>query len=165
MERDRPESVQASRTTLRVLDALRELDGAGVTELSRALDMPKSTVHRHLTALEQEQFVTRDGDDYVVGLHLFQLGEYARKRKAVYCLAVPHTEEIAKETGERSQFVVEEYGRGIYLHVAAGEHAVHTGFETGGEIQNLHSTAAGKLFLAHMPTERRNRLLDEQDFP
>jgi DNA-binding IclR family transcriptional regulator len=43
--------VKSDKTTHRIVETLRELDGAGVTELSNELNLPKSSVHNYLSTL------------------------------------------------------------------------------------------------------------------
>ncbi|PSQ89215.1 MAG: hypothetical protein BRD45_03965 [Bacteroidetes bacterium QS_8_64_10] len=69
-----------------------------------------------------------------------------------------------RQTGERAQFVVEEQGRGIYLYIETGEHAVRTGLSVGQQIY-LHSTSAGKVILSLLPDDRVNEILDEYGLP
>lgn len=95
-----------------VVFALRELEGATLTELATHLDLPKSTVHRHLSTLADDGFVRTDGDEYNVGFRFLELGEYARTQKEAYRLAEAPVEELAQETRERAQFVVEQHGEG-----------------------------------------------------
>ena len=45
-------TVNAAERTFRVVRWLQELDGAGVTELSSHLGLPKSTVHNYLSTLD-----------------------------------------------------------------------------------------------------------------
>jgi len=135
-----------------------------VTELADHLDVSKSTVHRHLATLEDHDYVTRDGDDYHVGLRFLGLGEYARQRNPVYHQARPLVEELAAETEERSLFMVEEHGRAVYLHRGVGNHAVRTNSSIGTR-RYLHTIAGGKAILAHLPDERVEGIIDRWGLP
>ncbi|WP_254538537.1 IclR family transcriptional regulator [Halomarina litorea] len=151
--------VKSIGTAFDVIEALRTLDGARITELSEELGVAKSTVHRHLDTLYRRGYVVREGDEYHVGLRFLQLSEHARLRKPEYELARAKVEELARETEERAQFIVEEHGEGVYVHLETGRHAVHTDSGVGRRIP-LYATAAGKAILAQFPDEYVRELLD-----
>lgn len=109
-------------------------------------------------------YVVKEGDVYNIGLGFVDIGEYARNRKEAYKLAKPKVEELADETNERCQFVVEEHGRGVYIYVETGSHAVETNSRVGKRL-HLHSTSVGKAILAHLPTSRVDEIVEETGLP
>jgi DNA-binding IclR family transcriptional regulator len=141
------EGVKSIGTTFDVIEGLRRLDGAGVTELSADLDLAKSTVHRHLDTLHRRGYVVRAGEAYHVGLRFLKLSEYARGRRPAFDHARSAVEELARETAERAEFVVEEHGEGVTVHLATGQRAVGTDRDVGRRLP-LYATAAGKAILA-----------------
>jgi DNA-binding IclR family transcriptional regulator len=151
--------VKSAETTFEVLDALKDLDGAGVTELAQHLDIPKSTVHNYLSTLEQEEYVVNRDGVYEVGLRFLELGAYARHRQKLFEIAKPEVDRLAEETGELANILVEEHGRGSYLYRARGDKAVQVKAHVGTRVP-LHTTALGKAILAHMPTERVDAIVD-----
>ena len=154
-------TVDATETTFRILEMLKELDGAGVTELATRLDIPKSTVHNHLVTLRENEYVVKDGTTYRVGLQFLELGEHTRNRMKIYDVARPEVEALAEETGELANLLVEEYGLGVYLCRARGEQAVRVDTYAGMRV-HLHCTGLGKAMLAHMPDERVDEILDRR---
>ncbi|WP_273836745.1 IclR family transcriptional regulator [Halococcus sp. PRR34] len=157
-------SLRTTENTIRVVRSLKELDGAGVTELATHLSMSKSTVHDHLATLRRHDYVTKDGDSYEIGLGFFEMGEYARKRRKIYEVARPEVADLAAETGELANLMVEEHGRGVYLYRARGEKAVTLDTHTGKR-RYLHNTALGKAILAHLPDSRVDEILDRHGLP
>ncbi|MCO8256836.1 IclR family transcriptional regulator [Haladaptatus sp. AB618] len=157
-------TLKSGTTLFRVLESLRESDGASVTELADRLGLAKSTVHVHLSTLKAARYVVQEGDVYYVGLRFLGLSEYARTRKEAYRLAESLVVELAEETDERAQFIAEEHGKGIYLYRETGERAVRTDSGVGKEIL-LHSTAAGKAILALFPDERIHEIVDRWGLP
>lgn len=157
-------TVDASRTLLEVIEALRVLDGASVTELAEHLDMAKSSVHGHLATLEEMEYVIKEDGEYNIGLKSLRLGEHARMRREPYRMAKDIVEKLAEETNERSQFIIEEYGKGVFVHRQVGQNAVHTNTRLGKRIF-LHSTGAGKAILAHLPEERIETIIDTIGLP
>lgn len=157
-------TVGATETTLRILETLKDLDGAGVTELANVLDIPKSTVHSHLATLQKNEYVVKNEDVYHVGLQFLQFGEYIRSRMRIYDVARPEVEHLAEQTGELSNLLVAEHGQGVYLHRAQGTKAVKLDTYAGMRV-NLHCTALGKALLASLPEERVDEIIDMHGLP
>ncbi|WP_101297982.1 IclR family transcriptional regulator [Halegenticoccus soli] len=156
--------VKSVRTTARILRALKELDSAGVTELSERLGLTKGTVHNHLSTLEENEFVVRDGEKYRLGILFFEFGEQTKRAKKIYGVGVPEVEKLADRTDELASLLIEEHGRGIYLHRARGEQALTLDTRIGARVY-LHNTGLGKAILAHLPRERTERILDRHGLP
>ena len=156
--------VKAVETTFLILDVLKELDGAGVTELSDHLDIPKSTVHSYLSTLYQEEYVVKEGDKYYVSSRFLDFGIYARNRKRIYDIAKPEVDRLAEETGNYANLLIEEHGRGVYLLRTDGNRAVKSNTRTG-TVVDLHATALGKAILANFPESRVREILDRHGMP
>lgn len=159
MQPQRPSPVKSVDTSFTIVEGLHELDGAGVTELSNELDIAKSTVHDHLETLEANEFVVQKGDQYQIGLRFLDIGGQARQRMDLYSIARPEIEELAGQTGELANLVVEEHGRVVYLIMDPGENAVNIDTYVGKR-EYLHSTAVGKAILAHLSEDSIDRILD-----
>ena len=158
-------SLATVETTISILTALRELNGGRVTTLADHLDIPRSTVHRHLQTLLQHGYVTKNGDQYQLGLMFLDIGEYTRHCVRGYRQAKPVVDQIATETGERCQFVVEQRGRGVYICVSSGASSEdRTGLRVGKRMF-LHSTASGKSILAHLPRPSVDQIIDQWGLP
>ena len=68
-------TVQATETSITILEALHDLGQAGVTELSNQLSLSKGNVHKHLTTLEQNEFVVNEGGVYSLSHRFLELGK------------------------------------------------------------------------------------------
>jgi len=104
--------VKSIEAMFTIVEALKQLDGAGVTELADHLELPKSTIHNYLATLEQEEYVVKEGTTYRVGLRFLDLGAYARDQVEMFEVAKPELEHLASETGELANLLVEEHGKG-----------------------------------------------------
>lgn len=156
--------VQAAKTAVSVIDALRELNGAGVSELAEHLSMPKSTVHDHLRTLEREEYLVNTAGEYRIGARFLELGGHARRQMKVYQIAKPEIQTLARDTGEHANLMIEEHGHGIFLYKATGEEAVRLDTFAGMRV-HLQTTALGKSILAHTPEERVTEILDRHGLP
>lgn len=157
-------TIGSVETTLDVIDALRERNGAGVSELASLLDVSKSTIHRHLTTLYNRGYVTRSGDTYMVGLEFLNQGIHSRNKYKIYDIAYTKVVELAEETGERTWCIVEENGIGYYLCGASGKHPVHPPVRTG-QWSHLHQTSGGKAILAQQSPERIDEIVERYGLP
>lgn len=157
-------TVKSVERAMRIAETVMELEGARVSELAAELDMAKSTVHGYLATLHQLGYLVKEGETYQIGTRFLRFGEYSRTRKEEYGMAAQKVTELAEETEERSQFVIEELGRGVFLYRESGAHAVETGSGTGKRMY-LHSTSAGKAILAHFPEPTVREILDRWGLP
>lgn len=157
-------TVDASKTTLRVVEALKHLEGAGVTELAEHLELPKSTVHNHLQTLTECDFVVAEDGEYRIGLRFLDFGMFVKERIDILDAATEEVERLAEETGELVNLMIEEHGLGVYVYQAYGDRAVNTNLHTGKRV-HLHQTAQGKTILTHLPEERFEEILQGQGLP
>lgn len=157
-------TVKTARTTFEILEELKERNEATVTELTDAFDLSKSSLHNYLTTLEADGYVVKSGNTYEVGLHLLDLGGHARHRQRLYDIAKEEVTELAEETGELANLLVEQHGKGVYLHRAHGVDAVKTDSYIGQRVY-LHNTGLGNAILAHLPRERIEEILDRHGMP
>lgn len=156
--------VKTARTTFRILEAIKTRDEATVTELTDEFSLSKSSIHNYLKTLEHEGYVVREGNTYRVGLRLLDLAGYARHKQRIYQTAKEEVTKLAEETGEMTNLLVEEHGRGIYLHRANGEQAVTSDSYIGHRV-HLHNTALGQAILAQLPRERVEEIVDQHGLP
>jgi DNA-binding IclR family transcriptional regulator len=150
--------VKATHTSFRVLREVMQRDGAGVSELARALDLSKSAVHKHLTTLSRLGYLSREGDDYHLGLGFLELGVAARDRLDVYEVAVPSVRNLAEVSGYVATLLVYESGRGVCVAQLRGDDDLGYPMREGDRVP-LHATAGGKTMLAYRPDEEVDSLV------
>lgn len=156
--------VKGTQTTFKIIEALQALDGARVTELANHLEMPKSSVHNYLSTLEQEEYIVKEDHSYHVGLRFLNIGTHARHRRELYEVAHDEVTDLANETGELANLMVEEHGRGIYINRATGDQAINVDAHTGHRVF-MHNTALGKAMLAYFPHDRVEQIIDRHGLP
>jgi DNA-binding IclR family transcriptional regulator len=155
--------VQAAETAFTILETLNQNDGMRLTELAEELGMAKSTIHRYLqTLLANEYVVKEQNNEYHLSLRFLDFGFQTRNRNPGYQLAEQKVKQLAEETNERAQFIVEEHGKAVYVHREAGSHAIQTDPGIGKRVQ-LHATAAGKSIMAEWSDERIKEYIEENE--
>lgn len=156
--------VKTIEKSIALIEELKDLQSAGVTELAEQLDIGPSAVHNHLNTLREHGYVIQEGERYRLGLKFLDLGGSVRKRMVLYNQGKAELNELAKETGELVNLMTEELGEGVYLHRAKGEQGLD--FDTyPGARRYLHSTALGKAILAHLPRDEVERIIDLHGLP
>lgn len=153
------DKVQSVETMFDIVEVLQENGPMGVTELSREVDMSKGGVHRYLKTLVSQGYAVNDDGPYDLGLRFLMLAGHVRQNFPHNDLIEEKVTELANETGQRAQFLAEQHGLGIYLYRKRASRAAK--FEAAiGKTVYLHTTAAGKAILAHMPRDEVEEILD-----
>jgi len=133
-------TVQATATSLRIVEELYERDGGGVTELAGTLDVSKSAVHNHLSTLCALGYVKNSGGTYELTHRFLRIGFGTRERNPVYQAAQRRIRMLARNTSAVANLVVPEEANAVYLHrIGARNHPI----PVGGSVR-LHAAAAGK---------------------
>lgn len=157
-------TVKAVNTTFAIIEAIDELDEACVSDIADYLSIAKSTAHKHLKTLEQNEYVVFDEGEYTFGLKFLKYGQIARRKKEISEVSQPAIEQLAKDTNEAVWVAIEEHGHTVYTNKALGERAVPSRAAIGERI-GFHSAAVGKALLAHLPEERIDYILEMHGLP
>jgi DNA-binding IclR family transcriptional regulator len=157
-------TIHAVERTIDIFEALHELEGATVTELTERLGYSKSSVHAYLTTLEENEFVTKEEYTYRPSYRFVTMAERLRRSHyGIYKYGRESAKRLAEETGEYIQLMVEEYGMGIHIFTASGIKGVYADKYPVGRPCPLHCNAAGKAILATLPEERLERILFQRE--
>ncbi|MBB6646164.1 IclR family transcriptional regulator [Halobellus ruber] len=159
-----PGTVGATETSFAILSYLKEQSGANVTEIATGLDLSKSTVYNHLRTLNRLGYVAKEDKRYHLGLKFLDLGNAARDRQDLYEVAKGEIDDLVSTIGEHGYVMVEEMGRGVYIYQSKTARGIQTDSHIGTTV-DLHATAVGKAYLAHLPEDRRASILDDLDLP
>lgn len=162
---DRP-SINATETSLAVVEALHEDDGATISELAETLGVAKSTVYSHLCTLEDSGYVVKEGTTYHVGFKFLHHGEYVRARKPACRIAAESLADLAERTNEETDFTVANRGRVIRVVQDQVQHGQNAPSDRmTGSYDYMHNTASGKAILARYSWDRVEAVLDEWGLP
>ncbi|WP_313692484.1 IclR family transcriptional regulator [Halorarum halobium] len=162
MTTDGSRKIETVQNTCRIINALRDSGGSGITEIATSLDFSKSAVHGHLATLRDEGLVIKNGHTYRLSLRFLQIAEEVKNQIADYKIVKEEVNRLAQETGEVVHFGTEEQGRIVYLSKARGDVAVETASRIGNRMP-MHSTSLGKAILAELPQERCGEIIDRYE--
>ncbi len=156
-----PSHIQSIQRATAVLRAFTEAEPElGVMEISRRLELHKSTVSRILTTLEHEGLVSQNPqtNKYRLGLGLISLAGVALGRLDVRAAAQPYLNQLADVTQETINVTVLDGRDCVNVERVASPLPIrYVGWI--GRRTPLHCTAAGKVILAYTRPEPRETLL------
>jgi len=145
----------------RAADVLRALSdsetGLSLAQISKAIGLPRSTVHRIVVALEAERFVISSrGHGYRLGTGLTELVKLSDGDLVE--VAHPFLVELAASAKETVGLSVLEHGHAVHVDQVRGPQMLRADSAIGVPLP-LHCTAAGKALLAQMSAKVANGLL------
>lgn len=166
---DGPRLVQATQTSLRILEFVRDQGGVRLTDVAEALDIGYSTAHNHLATLETAGWLVREDGEYTLALCFLEYGRVARRRTPFFQAVRRHTHELSQQTNLEVEFLVEENGRLVSLidltSNTPGYSNIDDDWRGVGIFYTMTNTASGKAMLAQLPESRVETILDRWGLP
>ncbi|HEY8830566.1 MAG TPA: IclR family transcriptional regulator [Candidatus Limnocylindria bacterium] len=124
-----------------------------LTDIARALEEPRSTVHRLLTELVALRLLTRvDGMTYLPGSRLAEWGEVAARALDLATVSPPFLREVRDSTGESVRLYVRDGDSRVCVATVEGTFELRHVAQLGRRLP-LRVGAAGKLLLAYASPE------------
>jgi DNA-binding IclR family transcriptional regulator len=122
---------------------------AGVTQLADQVELPKSTVSRLLSTLEELGVVEQitAGGNYRIGPGLIEIATAVMPGRSLVAAARPHLVELARRTGEAAGLSVPDGRMAHYVDQADSDNQVQVRDWTGERIV-MHAVSSGLVFLA-----------------
>jgi DNA-binding IclR family transcriptional regulator len=134
----------------------------GITEISRSLDIHKSTVHRLLATLEHEGFVRQiEGGRYMLSFALLELSAGVIAWEGIRETVLSSLQDLAKNTGETAHLAVLDAGEVLYIEKVEGKWSLRMPSSVGKRLP-LNCTALGKVFLAGLDRHESHRIVHGQ---
>ncbi len=154
-------AIQSVLNAIRILEAIGSLQPVGVSELSRQVGLPKSSVQRALLTLDRAGWVcAAEGDrttwrltSAMLGISLKAFGEYSLRDYAESAMR-----ELQRRTNETVHLVSLDGDCGLILHRIDSSQPVRA-FVSVGTRSPLHATASGQAILAHLPADKVEEIL------
>ncbi|WP_280426652.1 IclR family transcriptional regulator [Nocardia carnea] len=130
-----------------------------LSELSRATDLPASTVHRLAGELVTWGGLERTEEgEYAVGLRLWEIAARSPRSLDLRESAMPFLQDLFDDTRQHVQLAVLDGSDALLLEKISGPHAIYTIGRPGGRLP-LHASAVGKVLLATSSAECQERFL------
>lgn len=135
--------------------------GLSVNEISHSLNYPLNSVYRIMMTLERRHYVRKQsrGSVFVLSDKFLTLATPVAGEPAFVETALPFMRELRDTTQETVLAGVLVGNEGVVLEQCEGLHPFSFRISTGLRF-SLHTAAPGKLFLAHLETKKRSKLIN-----
>lgn len=150
----------------RALAVFRVLAGADrpltLAQLAQDLDLPKSTLVRLLSVMQDEGFIRRYGDPptFAIG-HVFHEIAQAYRPPTVVEIAAPTMKRLAAAVGFTANLGVLRGRSVLHLHVEEPRRALR--FAASGMLDETYCTGLGKMLLTTLPLDQLDEHLPESE--
>ncbi|PLS21837.1 IclR family transcriptional regulator [Neptunicoccus cionae] len=151
--------------TLMILEILGRADEPLTpTQINDRLGLPKQTVHRLCTTLEQEGFLTRctDGKRMKPARRLMELGAGLMQSSRDFHSRHQILEQIAQRVNEAVNYVVPQESGMHYLDRVDTDWPLRIQLPVGSHVP-FHCTASGKVYMSSMPPAARRAFVAALD--
>lgn len=157
-------TLQSLDRALGVLTAIAREEGATLSNLARAVDIPTATVHRILTTLENHGYVVFDDDrqEWMIGIEAYRTGASFLRRSNVLEVGRPFLRRLMEETGETANFAVPDGSEVVFVGQVETQNPIRAFFAPGARTP-LHASGTGKAILAAMNPTTLERTLAEME--
>jgi DNA-binding IclR family transcriptional regulator len=155
--------IQTVHNIARLLQCFTEVDGElGVMQLSRMVDMHKSTVSRLLMSLQQEGFVDKNPQTgkYQLGLNLVHLASFVLDRLDLREVVLPYLKKLAEMTQETVNVVVLDRDMCLNIESIISPKPIQHAGRLGARYP-LYCTSTGRVLLSALPLEKRELILND----
>lgn len=145
-----PAGIQSLRSAFRVIEEMAAAgEPMGVTEIAKALDMPKTRAFRYLRTLKALGYVSQDAETerYRLTLRLFHLGQAVADSTQLLTEARAAMAQLRRETGQTATLSVVESG-GVRILDILRAHSPLQIVTRPGALLDFHSSAQGRVALA-----------------
>jgi len=155
-----PTAIRSVDRAVDVLELLAREGTSSVTDVATAVGVHKSTASRLLSALEARGLVEQVAErgKYRLGFGIVRLAGAAAVRLDLVEQSRPVTRHLAAAVGETVNVARLEAGAAVNLDQVRGPSAVTT-HNWVGQRTPLHATSSGKILLAHLDADERERIL------
>ncbi len=142
----------------KAISLLGRFDGShpewGVTELSKELQINKSTVSKIISTLENHGYLGKNTETrkYRLGLRLFELGSLVASQLDLQKEALACMEELNKDVEETIHLVVMNDFDIVYINKVESPGGLRISTRVGGRLP-AHCTGVGKILLAALSPE------------
>ncbi len=156
-----PNSILVLEKTMRLLGRFDATHPEwGVTELSRDLEINKSTVSKILSTLEAHRYLTQNAENrkYRLGLRFFEIGSLVAYQMDLQKVALPYMEELKRKVEETVHLVVMDNFEIVYINKVESAQSLRIGTRVGGRLP-AYCTGVGKVLLAALAPEDLKQFL------
>jgi IclR family transcriptional regulator, acetate operon repressor len=150
------------KSVLRIVEAVATSPEIGVSDLSRQLQQPKTTVQRGLMTLHEAGWIRPTNEPrrrWKITSKLFMLSRSAETEARLRRAALPIMQSLRDETQETTHLMVREERHLVLIERVDSPLALRTVRDLGSR-SPLHTSANGKAYLAHLSAREQEDYLN-----
>src|SRR5579871_69917 len=154
----------AVERALAILEAVaQEPDGLSNAEISRKLQIPKSSASYILRTLEKQGYLHRDANSgkYRVGLKILSLSRGALSGIDVREVALPIMRRLTEKTNLTCHLAILDGPEAVYIEKVEPQGFIRMDTWVGRRMR-VHATSVGKALAAHIPQEKLEKIISER---
>jgi len=153
-------TIRSLDRAMSVLEALSELAGPTLTELSQELDQSPATIYRILITLQTRGIVELDAGSQTwhVGPKAFLIGSSFLRRTGLIERSRPVMRRLMELTGETANLGIERQGQVLFISQIETNETIRAFFPPGTN-SPLHASGIGKALLANYSQIRLDKVL------
>lgn len=159
-----PRKIKSVNQSFEIVEYLREVGNATVSQTAEDLEIPVSTAHIHLATLVDSNYVIKESNQYRCSFEFLRVGGEMRDDMVLYRASRPELDDLQSKTGEHTNVVVEQSGYSIQLYKSQSPESIDDNAPLGDHL-HLHSTATGKAMLSQFSDERVDRIIETRGLP
>ncbi|MFF2455285.1 IclR family transcriptional regulator [Peribacillus simplex] len=140
--------------------------GLGVTEISKQIDINKSSVYRILSTLVQYGYIEQDSETerYKLGYKFLEISSKLLESIDLRSEARQYLQELENTTNEVIHLVVYDQGEVVYIEKLEGNETLRMHSKVGKRAP-MHCTSVGKAILAYLPSNVVLNILEQKGMP
>ena len=140
-----------------------EPEGLSNAEISRKLEIPKSTASYILRTLVQKGYLNRDAESgkYRVGLKILSLSRGALSGIDVREVALPIMRHLVEKTNLTCHLAILDGPEAVYIEKVEPSGFIRMDTWVGRRMR-VHATSVGKALTAHIPQQELEKIVAEQ---
>lgn len=134
--------------------------GMSLAEISRKMNMAKSTLHGLISTLRDFGYIEQSVFDgsYSLGIALFEIGSKVANNWDVRKVSSPYIQKLVEETGETVHLAVLDKGEVLYIDKHESTRSLRIVSEVGSRLP-AHCTGVGKMLLAFLQPKEIKRIM------
>lgn len=155
-------NITALQRGLRLLQLFSESPhGLTAKQVAGRSRLPVSTVHRFLANLEGAGFLNCGNDSvYHLGIACFAIGQAALGQLDIRRVSLPYLQELNQQTRETIHLTVRHGLSAVYVEKLDSPEQLRIHSRIGASVP-LYCTAVGKVMLAYLPGDERQKILPQ----
>ena len=156
--------VKSANRVMEILNLLRHHPlGLTITEVSKLLNIPKSSTHELLHSMHQGNYLQVQDTRYSLGIKVFEIGQAAAHSSELIKYARPMMKWVGEELSESVQLAILDGTEVVYLSKVQFRKDLKLESKVGIRLPS-YATGLGKAILSTFPTEEVESRFSETHF-